>query len=102
MALRRGCLVGCGYVSQFHLEAWAYQSLGRLTAVCDRDEAKARAGCRHGVCAAYTDAEEMLARERPDFVEICTRPESHLELVRLAAAAGVHVLCQKPIAPNLD
>jgi predicted dehydrogenase len=98
----RGCLIGCGYVSQFHLEGWARQKLGRLVAVCDLDEAKAKAACRHGVCTAYTDVREMLEREKPDFVEICTRPESHLPLVRFAAEHGVHILCQKPIAPTLD
>ncbi len=98
----RGCLIGCGYVSQFHLEGWARQKLGRLVAVCDLDADKARAACKHGVCTAYTDAREMFERERPDFVEICTRPESHLPLVRLAAEHGLHVLCQKPIAHTLD
>jgi predicted dehydrogenase len=97
----RGCLIGCGYVSQFHLDGWTRQTRGRLTAVCDLDAAKAKAACRYGVCTAYTDAAEMLRQERPDFVEICTRPESHLTLVRLAAENGIHVLCQKPIAPTL-
>jgi predicted dehydrogenase len=97
----RGCLIGCGYVSQFHLEGWARQRLGRLVAVCDLDRARAQAACKHGVCTAYADAREMLERERPDFVEICTRPESHLALVRLSAEHGAHVLCQKPIAPTL-
>src|SRR5438093_2994934 len=98
----RGCLIGCGYVSQFHLDAWTRQTRGRLTAVCDLDGNKAKAACRYGVCTAYTNAVEMLECERPDFVEICTCPESHLALVRLAAEHGVHVLCQKPIAPTLD
>jgi predicted dehydrogenase len=98
----RGCLIGCGYVSHFHLEGWARQKLGRLVAVCDIDAAKAKAACQYGVCTAYTDAREMLAKERPDFVEICTRPESHLPLVRLVAEHGIHVMCQKPIAPTLD
>jgi predicted dehydrogenase len=101
MAVLRGCLIGCGFVSQYHLEGWASQTRGRLSAVCDLDEAKARAACRHGVCTAYTDARQMFERERPDFVEISTRPDSHLALVRLAAEHGVHVLCQKPIAPTL-
>jgi predicted dehydrogenase len=101
MALLRGCLIGCGYVSQFHLEGWARQRLGRLVAVCDLDLARAQRACQHGVCTAYTDPREMLEREKPDFVEICTRPESHLTLIRLAAELGVHVLCQKPIAPTL-
>jgi D-apiose dehydrogenase len=98
----RGCLIGCGYVSHFHLEGWARQKLGRLVAVCDIDAAKAKGACKYGVCTAYTDAKEMLAKERPDFVEICTRPESHLPLVRMVAEHGIHVMCQKPIAPTLD
>ena len=62
---------------------------------------RAKAACQHGVCTAYSDAATMFQRERPDFVEICTRPESHLAMVKLAAAHGLNVLCQKPIAPTL-
>jgi predicted dehydrogenase len=97
----RGALIGCGYVSQFHLSAWTTQTRGRLVAVCDLDLSKARAACAYGVCTAYADAAELFRRERLDFVEICTRPESHLPLTRLAASHGVHVLCQKPVAPTL-
>jgi predicted dehydrogenase len=97
----KGCLIGCGYVSHFHLEGWARQKLGKLVAVCDLDLSRAQAACKYGVCTAYTNAQEMFDRERPDFVEICTRPESHLALVKLAAKNGLHVLCQKPIAPSL-
>ncbi len=102
MGTLRGCLIGCGYVSHFHLEAWSRQRAGRLSAVCDLDPARAKTACQYGVCTAYTDAAEMFRAERPDFVEICTRPETHLALVRLAADHGVHVLCQKPIAPTLE
>src|SRR5688500_16073194 len=44
----------------------------------------------------------MLDKERPTFVDIATRPESHLGLVRLAAEHGVHVICQKPMAPTWE
>jgi D-apiose dehydrogenase len=101
MSVLRGALIGCGYVSQFHLAAWTQQKSGRLIAVCDMDLDRARGACAHGVCTAYADAAEMFARERLDFVEICTRPESHLSLTRQAAEHGVHVLCQKPAAPSL-
>src|SRR4051794_14902291 len=97
----RGGLIGCGYVAAFHLEAWTRQTRGRLVAVCDRERERAEKACAYGVCTAYGDAAEMLARERLDFVEICTRPEAHLPLVRLAAAQGVPILCQKPAAPSL-
>jgi len=47
----------------------------------------------------YTGAAALFGSEQGlDFVEICTRPESHRALVELAARSGVHVLCQKPSA----
>ncbi len=102
MSPLRGALIGCGYVSQFHLRAWTQQTRGRLVAVCDTELSRAQAACAHGVCTAYGSAAELFASERLDFVEICTRPEAHLPLVHLAAQHGVAVLCQKPAAPRLD
>jgi predicted dehydrogenase len=101
VSVLRGGLIGCGFVSSLHLRAWGRQALGRLAAVCDLDPARGDAAARAAGVTAYADAAEMLRRERPDFVEICTRPESHLPLTRLAAERGVHVLCQKPAAPSL-
>jgi predicted dehydrogenase len=49
----------------------------------------------------YEDTEEMLERERPDFVDIVTRPDTHRDLTELAARRGAHVICQKPMAPTL-
>jgi predicted dehydrogenase len=47
----------------------------------------------------YTDAADLFEREEDlDFVEICTQPESHRELVVQAARRGVDILCQKPAA----
>ncbi len=101
MSALRGGLIGCGFVSGLHLRGWGRQALGRLVAVCDLDAGRADAAARTAGVPAYADAAEMLRRERPDFVEVCTRPESHLPLTRLAAEHGAHVLCQKPAAPSL-
>lgn len=49
---------------------------------------------------AYRSAEEMFDHEPLDFVDIVTRSECHLPLVRLAAGKGIPVICQKPIAPD--
>ena len=47
----------------------------------------------------YTDAADLFETEETlDFVEICTRPDSHRELVELAARYRVDILCQKPAA----
>jgi D-apiose dehydrogenase len=99
----RVCLIGCGWISANHGAAWLATPDVRLAAVCDVDEAKARArAAAWGVPAVYTDAAQMIERERPDIVDIATRPETHTALVNLAADSGANVLCQKPLAPTME
>ena len=95
-----GAVIGCGFVSGFHLEAWSRISQATLVAVCDRDPVRLARGSGLAPAArTYTDAAALLETEDTlDFVEICTGPESHRELVTLAAAHGVDILCQKPAA----
>ena len=98
----RGALVGCGYVSQFHLRAWQQVPGVRMVALCDLDgQRAAERAAQFSIERTYTDAARMLEEVRPYFLDIATRPESHLPLVREAVARGVHVLCQKPVAPSL-
>ena len=98
----RGVLIGAGYFAGFQGEAWRRVPGAELVAVADAIPGKAREFAdRHGVRAAYESADETLDREQPDFVDIATRPESHLDLTRRAAARGTHVICQKPMAPTM-
>jgi len=69
-------LIGAGDISQYHLAA------------------------AFSIPNVYTDAAVMMEREQLDAVDIATWRETHVELVRLAASHGVHVLCQKPLAPT--
>jgi D-apiose dehydrogenase len=97
-----GVAVGAGYFSQFHYDAWQRTPGAALVAMCDRDEAKARAVAeRFRVPRVYTDVAAMLDAERPHFIDIITPPDSHRELCALAAERGVHVMCQKALAPTL-
>ncbi|HWE37560.1 MAG TPA: Gfo/Idh/MocA family oxidoreductase [Isosphaeraceae bacterium] len=104
-ATLRGGLIGCGFVSQYHLAGWADVPGARLVAVCDLLPERLDWARRYAPEAqAFTDAAAMLEAfedgesGKLDFVEVCTRPESHRELVELAARHGAHVLCQKPAA----
>ena len=74
-----------------------------IAAVCDIDVARAQTTCEQfGIARSYADVEEMLNVEQPDFVDIITRPETHLELVQNVATRGIPVICQKPLAPTID
>ena len=92
----RGAIAGCGYFGQIQLEAWRRMEGVEIVAACDPRVEVARQ------CApnAYADAEAMLDREKPDFIDIATRPDTHIALVQLAAERGIPVIVQKPLAPN--
>lgn len=99
----RGVCLGAGYFSRFQYEAWRRLPGVEIVAVVNRDAARARAvAAEHGIprAAAWSELAAVLEAERPDFVDIITPPETHLEAVQLAAARGCAIICQKPLAPD--
>lgn len=94
-------LVGCGRVSKNHLESIDRIDGLRLVAVCDSVGERAReAGERWGV-PFFTSYKEMLDRSDADIVTVCTPSGMHSEQASLAARAGMHVVCEKPMAISL-
>ncbi|MFG2029539.1 Gfo/Idh/MocA family protein [Streptomyces sp. NPDC048825] len=78
----------------------AMRALGHsVTALCSSSALRATvwAGA-HGVPHTTTSAEELLARDDIDAVYISTTNDLHLPHTLAAAAAGKHVLCEKPLA----
>ena len=99
----RGVAVGAGYFSQFHFDAWQRVSGAALVAICDTSRERAlEAGRRFGIGSVYGDVADMLGAERPDFIDIITPPATHRDICRLAGERGVHVLCQKALAPTFE
>ena len=98
----RAALIGCGHISARHLPAWQASPDAELVAVCDLDLARAQERAREfGTPQAYDNVEAMLDAERLDCVDIATHDVTHTGLVSLAASKGLHVLCQKPLAPTV-
>ncbi len=99
----KGVMIGAGYFAQFHAEGWTRIPDATIAAIADKDCERAAAfAARWGIPAVYTDTAEMIERERPEFADIITRPDTHLELTELAAGRGVNVVCQKPMAPTVE
>ncbi|MGO8912372.1 MAG: Gfo/Idh/MocA family protein [Bradyrhizobium sp.] len=97
-------LIGAGMVSRHHLIAWAaIADQARVVAIADpsRDNAARRAD-EFSISKIYADAEAMFAASELDAVDIAAPRQFHAPLVRLAAKRGLPVLCQKPLAPNLQ
>jgi predicted dehydrogenase len=74
-----------------------------LAVLCGRDPAALEANAsRYGSAGWSDDWAAVLRREDIDLVDICTPGVSHAEIALAALAAGNHVLCEKPLANNLE
>lgn len=95
-------LIGAGWVTQHHLAAWAQQGTrAQVVAIADPSRPHATDRARaFGIERIYSSAEQMLDQGGIDAVDIAAPREVHASLVRLAAAKGLPVLCQKPLAPT--
>ncbi|MEJ8279486.1 Gfo/Idh/MocA family protein [Pseudonocardia spirodelae] len=96
----RAAVIGCGAVAANHAAAYHELPGVELVACADLDPARASAlADRFGGRAVAADD---LYDHAPDLVSVCTPHPAHEAAVLRAAAHGVHVLCEKPIANELD
>lgn len=96
-------LFGTGFWSHFQLAGWQELEGVECVAVYNRTVSKAEAFAeKFGIPAVYGSAEELIANENLDFIDICTNVETHAPFTRMGAEAGLDVVCQKPMAVTLD
>ncbi len=99
----RGAVIGTGFWANYQVPAWQELEGVELVAACNRTAAKAEdTAQKFGIPRVYTDVAEMIAAEKPDFVDIVTDVDTHAQFTALAARSGVSVICQKPMAPGLE
>ncbi len=93
------CLVGCGRISKSHFGSiLQYPDDLELAAICDTDgEALNQTTAEYDV-QGYIELEDMLSSGMLDLVVLCTPSELHPSQAILAAAHGVHVVSEKPMA----
>ncbi len=94
-------IVGCGNISANHLEAFQALDAVDVVALCDVDGTRAQALAAEYHVEHAVDSVKQLLELDLDIVSVCTPHPTHHQVVLQAAAAGVHVLCEKPIAVNV-
>lgn len=103
-SLYRVGIIGCGGISRAH--AGGYKSLPQVEIVAASDvkgEQLDKFSAEFGVKTLYSNYLEMLDKENLDIVSICTWPPLHSEMTIACAERQVKgVLCEKPMALNLD
>jgi len=103
-------MIGYGFMGRAHSNAYCkvgnffdleYEPV--LKAVCARNEEKARDFANNwGYESVETDWRALLARDDIDAVDICTPNNLHREIALAAAEAGKMILCEKPLAMNVQ
>lgn len=93
--------IGAGRMAQLHVEH--LQQIGgvRVAAACDADWERAQAFCARWGGTAYRDHCELLAKESPAAVYICTPTPSHAAIGLDCVAAGVALFVEKPLDLDL-
>jgi len=97
-------VIGCGFFSPNHLQAWLGLPGVKIAAICDRNPDRL-AMARQIVGpdpAPFLEADALLTSGLCDFVDIVTPPSTHHDLVLLAARRGVPAIIQKPMALSLS
>ena len=102
-------VIGLGYFSQFHLNAWQNIDGCRITAVCDSNESTLNTvaadidaqASKHTV-KTYTNAVTLLNEQHADIVDLVVPPPAHANLIRAALKPGRLIICQKPFCVSYD
>ncbi len=95
-------LIGSGFISAIHADALKRCADAELTAVASPSPGKAAAFARqHGMAHHFTDYRQLLALEEVDMVVIGIPNDLHHDCTIAAAAAGKHIVLEKPMCLNL-
>src|SRR3972149_5617492 len=95
-------VIGAGFWGRNHARNLKELSETRLVAICDKDEAKAKAVAELFGVDAYSDSRKMLKRKDGEAVTVCTWSTNLAVEAMTALKAGKHVLVEKPMANNLQ
>jgi predicted dehydrogenase len=101
----KAAIIGSGLIAKLkHIPAFhRHGDKVRMAVLCDVNmEAARQAASAAAIPTAYADVAEMLAKEKPDIVDICTPPKTHAKLAIQAMQAGSHVLIEKPMAQTIE
>jgi len=98
-------IVGCGHVAwKRHIPSFLrLKNEVDICAVCDIKYSVAQNTAKEfGVHKAYSKLSDMLSKENPDIVDVCTPPQFHTSVAIESMESGSHVLIEKPMASNVS
>ena len=97
-------LIGAGNISQAHLDAYKSVKDAEVVAICDINEENLnKTADKYGIEKRFTDLDEMLTKcPELDAADVCVWNINHAPCAIKALNAGLHVICEKPMAYSAE
>ncbi|MBO0991709.1 Gfo/Idh/MocA family protein [Bacillus sp. SD088] len=94
--------IGVGGIGSVHLKSVAANKEAEIVAICDVNAVTAESQAKKlGISTFYTDADTLLENETLDALFVCVPPFAHGDIEEKAAARGIHLFIEKPVALDL-
>ncbi len=99
----RLAIIGTGGMANGHADAFSKIEGCEVVTCADIVPGRAEEFAKkHNIPSAYTSTEEMLDKEELDAVSVVTSDQHHMQPVLMCIDRGLHVMCEKPLASNLE
>lgn len=99
----RFAVFGAGFWARFQIAGWQEVQGAKCVAIYDQIASRAEHVAKtFGIPRVYSDPEELLDREKLDFLDVITSVSTHSKFVLMAARRKLPVITQKPMADSLS
>jgi len=96
-------IIGSQFIAAVHAESFSKARNCEVIAVASPNQERVEKFAQtHGIPRSFMNYREMLGLAEIDVVSLALPNDLHLQATLSAAAAGKHVICEKPIARTLD
>lgn len=96
-------LIGCGHMGAVHLDDIYMLENVCVYGVVDRDIERAKYFAKKYNAKSYSQSyEKYMEDENTDIIICATYPSSHLEILKQCVKYKKHLLCEKPITPDIE
>jgi myo-inositol 2-dehydrogenase / D-chiro-inositol 1-dehydrogenase len=97
-------ILGAGFIADIHVESYQrFVANAEVVAVYTRDETKSKAFAeKHAIPQWFSDIDALIEKCGCDVVDICLPNFLHATATLKAAAAGKHIIIEKPLAVTLE
>jgi myo-inositol 2-dehydrogenase / D-chiro-inositol 1-dehydrogenase len=97
-------ILGAGFIADIHVESYRrFVANAEVVAVYTRDETKSKAFAeKHAIPQWFSDIDALIEKCGCDVVDICLPNFLHATATLKAAAAGKHIIIEKPLAVTLE